>query len=327
MSGTRLTDALAGVPPAPLAEAVIPLASLVPGVQRLASRALTFAQDLLQCCCGDEPYGLTIDEVAALNLYTKYNFRNPQQSFYAVLTWTLSSPQALSPPADQLSPFLPYLRLFFAAARKLPNACPARLWRGMAEGPNGVAAAYEKGKLIHWWGVTSTTYDADMLRSPHFFGSSGNWSLFALECHSGVDISRYSDYDEAEVLLIPPTKLLVEQVMPGDVMGGVTLVLLKQIKEEEEEEAEGDDRGCGEEEAEEEEEEDAEEEEHAATGNSVSDEQDGEQADEEGEEDDGSPPAKKPRINCKGMAFVLTFVLYCIALLSASPQQQRYLQH
>ena len=88
-----------------------------------------------------------------------------------------------------------------------------------------------------------------------------------------------------------------------------------------------DDRGCGEKEVEEEEEEDAEEEEHAATGNSGSDEQDGEQADEEGDEDDGSPPAKKPRINCKGMAFVLTFVLYCIALLSASPQQQRYLQH
>ena len=266
------------VPTTTLAEAVGTLP--IRGIGRYAACALQYARDHLQGCGGDDPYGLTIDEIAALNLYTKHNFRHPSHSFYSVLNRTLCLQDR-----QQLLPFFPYLKLFFTAARKLPNACPAKLWRGVAKGPKDVAAVHAKGKLIYWWGVTSTTYDADVLRSPQFFGSSGDWTLFVLECHAGVDISCYSDYDEAEVLLMPGTKLIVEQVMPGELMGGATLVLLKQLisshdllkpqhpggededdaacgeeeaEEEDEEDVEGDDRECGEEEAEMEDEEDVE---------------------------------------------------------------------
>ena len=319
------------VPTTTLAEAVGTLP--IRGIGRYAACALQYARDHLQGCGGDDPYGLTIDEIAALNLYTKHNFRHPSHSFYSVLNRTLCLQDR-----QQLLPFFPYLKLFFTAARKLPNACPAKLWRGVAKGPKDVAAVHAKGKLIYWWGVTSTTYDADVLRSPQFFGSSGDRTLFMLECHAGVDISCYSDYDKAEVLLMPGTKLIVEQVMPG-VMGGATLVLLKQLisshdilKPQHPGGEDEDDAACGEEEAEEEDEKNDEDEvgqserptkrkapDTAAQDDAAAGEgQEEEEADEE-EHDNGGPPAKKQRTSCEGIAFLLAAVLYRIDVLSPGP--------
>ena len=45
--------------------------------------------------------------------------------------------------------------------------------------------------------------------------------LFLIDATLGVDLSPYSSYPEAEVLLMPGAKLEVEQIMAPQMLGGV----------------------------------------------------------------------------------------------------------
>jgi hypothetical protein len=98
-----------------LVAAVQDLADLVEDVREYALDAVEAIESRRRG--GADPHGLTLDEAAALNLYTKQNVGQPDQSFYTVLNrrcWEMDR--------TRIVPFFPYLKLFFTGARKLPNA-------------------------------------------------------------------------------------------------------------------------------------------------------------------------------------------------------------
>lgn len=187
--------------------------------------AFQFADDYLRRNGGVDPIGgLNRDQIAALNLYTRENVANTAQSFFRVLNRTCASRDR-----RDLLPFFSYLRLFFEAARKLPNACPAKLWRGFPNQVPNWSQVYKKGEQLYWWGFSSTTKNSDVLQNGGFFGAAGERTLFVLDCISGIDISMYSAYPEDEVLLMPGTKFQVEHTMSPKLLGGVLQVVLKQL--------------------------------------------------------------------------------------------------
>ena len=50
---------------------------------------------------------------------------------------------------------------------------------------------------------------AQVLTDPTFFGDRGARTLFLCDCSSAVDICEFSDFPEAEVLLMPGSKFVV----------------------------------------------------------------------------------------------------------------------
>jgi hypothetical protein len=197
-------------------------------LHRYAGSSEDFADDYLREHGGHDPHGLTREEIAAVNLYTKANLMNPSRAFYQVLNRTLSELDR-----SQIIPFFLYLKLFFTGVGKLKNACPEHGLQLLRAFPNRQAdweEQYQIGSLRYWWGFSSTTRKASVLESDAFFGAEGERTLFSLTCLSGVDISPYSDFPEAEVLLMPGTKFEVTQLMPPHLMDGVAMINMRQIR-------------------------------------------------------------------------------------------------
>ena len=74
----------------------------------------------------EEPQdGLTIDESAAIRLYT-IEWQKPHRSLYSMLNETLKT-------ADRkaLQPYFKYFKLFLTALVKLPSVPPQTIWRGV----------------------------------------------------------------------------------------------------------------------------------------------------------------------------------------------------
>jgi hypothetical protein len=208
-----------------LIAAVSGLGRLVEDVEEYALDALEAAGAKFRRWGGADPRGLTMDEAGAICLYTKANLGRPEQSMYAVLNRACHSDDRRT-----LVPFFKYLKLFFTGARKLPNACPIQVWRAFPNRPQDWETVYAIGNELHWWGFTSTTKDNKVLQTPTFFGTEGNTrTLFSLDCINGIDISAYSDYAEAEVLLLPGAKFVVTQRMSPEMLGGAAMIVMKQL--------------------------------------------------------------------------------------------------
>lgn len=213
------------VPLKDLLQVVEPLVGhIVPEIREFALDSLEFATSFLRRHGGVDPNGLSLQQIAVLNLYTKENLGQPGLSFHSVLNRALHSRDR-----SAVVPFLPYLRLFLDAAGQMPNAGPCKLWRGLKQQPAGGEESFAIGSFFHWWGFSSATRNARVLANPRFFGSSGARTLFSLECINGIEISMYSDYPEEEVLLLPGARFQVEQTMPPEITSGVLQIVLKQV--------------------------------------------------------------------------------------------------
>ena len=104
-----------------LREAVAGLALSVPGIEAFAAAALDFAERnaaRLRELLTRLPE-LTVDQIAAINLYTKQNTSVPDHSLFKLLNQALNGRERA-----RLAPFFPYLRLVSAAQDNLPNAGP-----------------------------------------------------------------------------------------------------------------------------------------------------------------------------------------------------------
>ena len=205
-------SAITGVMDAPLLDLAAAAATTgVPDVDAHAFMALEKAEELQ---ANGQLSGLTIDEAAAIALYTA------ECEFYRTLNQLLSQ-------ADRqaLTPFLPFLRLMLQARVKLPKHTRA-VWRGV-KGIN-LTSDFPKGKKLFWWAFTSTSKNVSTLLNPAFCGTSGTRTQFMIEVSSGVDIERFSMvHSEAEVLLFPGTKLEVVDV--ADMGHGLFQVHLREM--------------------------------------------------------------------------------------------------
>ncbi|RHZ13781.1 hypothetical protein DYB26_003371 [Aphanomyces astaci] len=98
-----------------------------------------------------------------------------------------------------------YLRVFLEAMCRMPQK-EQTLWRGVSV---DLFDAYEPGKVITWWGVSSCTSDENVARN--FMRScGGSCTLLRVRCKTAMDISVLSMFPgEKECLLAPGTQLKV----------------------------------------------------------------------------------------------------------------------
>ena len=185
----------------------------VPSIDADAYMAAENGSDL----AANDPYGLTADEAGSLTLYTM------EGDLYPTLNRLLRERDR-----QALKPCFAYLLLLLLARDKLPKYV-GTVWRGV----KGVDLRdkFPKGKGIFWWAFSSTTKALSTLQNPMFVGTSGVRTVFNIQILSGVDIVRYSIYQdeasEAEVLLYPGTKLKVVDTM--DMGGGLFMVQLEEV--------------------------------------------------------------------------------------------------
>jgi hypothetical protein len=149
------------------------------------------------------------EEVASLNMYTM------QSPFYPALNKALGSKDR-----SKIIPFFKYLRLALGAMYKCP-LIKATFTRGI-KNPN-LANYYQGRPNFVWWSFTSSTNNSAVTQQ---FLGEGPRMLFMID-GAGVDISKYSSFPEAEVLVLLGTLLQVQGVLPQP--GGLTITHLRQL--------------------------------------------------------------------------------------------------
>ncbi|CAF4415314.1 unnamed protein product, partial [Rotaria magnacalcarata] len=140
--------------------------------------------------------GLTANEAAAIHLYTM-QWPESHESLYDLLNRTLRSEKR-----NELRPWFSYLKLILTALCKLPPI-KTTLWRAIRGNVND---QYKTHKI--WWGFSSCTESRKV--AEQFVGSSGERTVFKIECVNGRCIESYSYFkDEKEIILMPGTYLHV----------------------------------------------------------------------------------------------------------------------
>ena len=111
----------------------------------------------------------------------------------------------------QVTPFLPYIKLFNTALLKLLRPVEQNLWRGVDV---DLYDLYHPkiGKKITFWGYTSTTIEMDTLEQ-FIPPTLPKRTLFSIRASHGADLRPFSAFkNEAEVLLPACTMLEVKNV-------------------------------------------------------------------------------------------------------------------
>jgi hypothetical protein len=148
-------------------------------------------------CNFPSEHGLTLDESAALYLYTMESDKN---SFYKVLNEALRSDNR---PA--IKPWFPFLKLFDIALSKLPTV-KENIWRGVS---GDISRQFKKDEILTWWSISSCTKSLDVIEE--FLGSDANSTLFMIESVNGKDVSKYTAFpNENEVIMGVGTELRVK---------------------------------------------------------------------------------------------------------------------
>ncbi|MFS0692406.1 ADP-ribosyltransferase domain-containing protein [Streptomyces nitrosporeus] len=191
-------------------DAVGPVAELLRSIGHHVDRADEFGKRR-----ADEGTGvLSADTIAALHLYTC------ESEFYRKINAVLRSPDR-----TRVVPYLPYLRLLFAAVSELP-AHTRPLWRGVAL---DLRAQYPLGRTVTWWGVSSCTPVLGVARA--FLGGRGRRTLFEVTPRRAVGIRDFSAFTgEEEFILSPGTQLKVTDVRTE--RGGLCTVRLTELEEQ-----------------------------------------------------------------------------------------------
>ncbi|CAF3980114.1 unnamed protein product [Adineta steineri] len=136
--------------------------------------------------------GLTIDESAAIHLYT-LQWDESQDSLYFLLNRTLRSARR-----NDLKPWFSYLKLFLTALHKLPSI-KSTIWRGVRGD-----ASKDYDEDVIWWGLSSCTETMKVMED--FIGTSDVRTLFLIESTDGKAIINHSHFEEEnEIVLMPGT--------------------------------------------------------------------------------------------------------------------------
>jgi hypothetical protein len=196
-----------------LEEAINPLVSIVPDVERMA---WTVKQNHFE-----EKDGLTHDESASVLLYSM-EWHPRDKSFYIILNNTLQSANR-----QLLQPWFLYLRLVLTSLAKLPSeASRLTVYRGVKK---DFSALYSTGSTVTWWAFSSCATSIDALNNEQFLGVNGTRTLFTIDCHSGKSIRNHTIYPEEEEVLLPPARQF--QVMGCLNQGnGLHIIQLKEIQ-------------------------------------------------------------------------------------------------
>jgi hypothetical protein len=192
-------------------EAVKPLVSIVPKIER---NVFVVKQN-----CNKPADGLTCDESASIMLYTLESMPH-ENSLYVILNALLRSEQR-----QKLVPWFLYLRLVLTALARLPSE-RRFVVRGVKE---DLRAEYPTGSTFIWWGFSSCTSSVAVLECEHFFGTTGNRTLFQIDCDTGKDIKKHSFIQrEDKILLLPARQFQVTSCL--NTGNGLHVIQLKEIQ-------------------------------------------------------------------------------------------------
>ncbi|CAF1358518.1 unnamed protein product [Adineta ricciae] len=196
-----------------LAEACAPLVDLFHNMSFYVQMAVEETPE-------EPPDGLTVDESAAIRLYT-IEWEKPHYSLYSTLNHTLKTA-----PRDDLRPYFKYLKLFLTALVKLPCVPPVTVWRGVTK---DLSAEFPRGTLMTWWAFSSCTTELTVLENNMYLGTSGERTLFSIEVFNGRTVRAHSHFvTEDEIILLPGTHMEVQSLFrPAP---DLNIVHLKQIK-------------------------------------------------------------------------------------------------
>ncbi|MGK5674317.1 ADP-ribosyltransferase domain-containing protein [Micromonospora sp. URMC 106] len=205
--------AITGVFDTPLMDfrtAVAPVAGLLSGLDWHVEQSHRFGEKQADGAADSLP----ADEAAALYLYTC------ESAFYRQINATLRDPDR-----SRIVPYLPYLRLLFAAVSRLPSRTEP-LWRGVSL---DLRAQYPLGRTVTWWGVSSCTSKLSVAQA--FLGRRGKRTLFEVLPARAVGIRGFSAFTgEEEFILAPGTQLRVTGVKAE--RGGLCTVTLTELAEQ-----------------------------------------------------------------------------------------------
>ncbi|CAF1395919.1 unnamed protein product [Adineta steineri] len=200
------------MPIVPLEEAVAPLISILPQIQ-------DYVYVAKQRCKSVPPDGLTQDESASIMLYSM-EWEPHEKCLYFALNATLRTEDR-----QNLKSWFSYLKLILTALEKLPST-PCYVYRGVKL---DLSNQYTEGKTFVWWGFSSCTTSIGVLKNKQFLGTTGQRTVFTIECDSGKDISRHSYYQkEKEVLLLAARQFIVVSCLP--LSEDLHMIQLKEIK-------------------------------------------------------------------------------------------------
>ena len=206
----------AAEPLLPLVKACAPLSDII--------HNLTFYVELAMKQTPEQPPDeLTIDESAAIRLYT-IEWEKPHRSLYSMLNHALKSENR-----EDLRPYFKYLKLLLTALVKIPSAPSSTIWRGVTK---DVSANFPPGTRVTWWGFSSCTTELTVLDNNIYLGNIGKRTLFSVEAINARIIRNHSHFvTEDEILLLPGTHMIVQsQFSPASELH---VIHLKQVVPEE----------------------------------------------------------------------------------------------
>ena len=167
----------------------------------------------------EDAHGLTLLEIAALNLYT-------QESIYGFLNKALNTKNARQ---QRLTPVLSYMRILLRALAKLPPYAELGLVRGVKLDLCANDSRYVPGQQFRWWGFTSCSLDSEVVKDFSRPEDGGIGTIFSIACEIGRDVSAYSAYnEEMEVLLPPGITMVVKSCVRN--AGGFNFITVEHVK-------------------------------------------------------------------------------------------------
>jgi hypothetical protein len=183
----------ADLPVVPLEKAIQPLLASFPAV-------ICHANAAKDQCPKPPPDGLSVDESAAIMLYTMC-WKPQNKCLHVALNAALRSEDR-----TKIELWLPYLKLFLTALERLPSLNQT-VYRGIKQ---DMQKDYRNGEALIWWGVSSCTASVDALQSEVFVDTTGVRTVFAIECTSAKDIHNHSSQpSDNEILLLPATQFKI----------------------------------------------------------------------------------------------------------------------
>ncbi|CAF1510746.1 unnamed protein product [Rotaria magnacalcarata] len=204
-------------------EPLLPLYKACAPLNGIIQNILFYVQSALEETSEQPLDGLTIDESAAIRLYT-IEWEGSHQSLYSKLNYTLKTASR-----EELRPYFKYLKLFVTALAKLPCTPPSNIWRGVTK---DLSAQFPPNTPVTWWSFTSCTTTLTVLENNIYLGKTGNRTLFSVEAINGRSIRAHSHFNsEDEVLLLPGTHMVVQSRL--DAAPDLHIIHLKQVIPEE----------------------------------------------------------------------------------------------
>jgi len=200
-------------------EPLLPLVKACAPLSNILHDLSTYVQLALEETPEEPPDGLTIDESAAIRLYT-IEWAPPHRSLYSMLNYTLKTAER-----EHLRPYFKYLKLFLTALVKLPCVPPLTVWRGVTK---DLSSEFPPGTLMTWWSFSSCTTELTVLENNMYLGNTGERTLFSVEVINGRTVRAHSHFiTEDEIVLLPGTHMEVQsQFSPAP---GLNIIHLKQI--------------------------------------------------------------------------------------------------